>query len=298
MPASSNNAIVFDRALLRRRRDRAADRFAEHDFLFREVADRLADRLEDVRRSFPLALDLGAGDGALGRALTGRKGIETLAALEPSPNLTARNDSGALRAAGDEEALPFADGVFDLIVSNLALHWVNDLPGALIQARRALKPDGFFCAAMLGGETLNELRLALYDAEAEICGGVSPRVSPFAEIRDAGGLLQRAGFALPVADREILTVTYGDVFALMRDLRGCGAANAATARRRVPVSRKLFFAAAQRYAERWAEPDGRIPATFEVIYLAGWAPAPSQQQPLKPGQGQTNLADYFGQSCG
>lgn len=298
MADSSNNAIVFDRALLRRRRDRAAGRFAEHDFLFREVADRLADRLEDVRRSFPLALDLGAGDGAMGRALAGRKGIETLAALELAPGLAARNDSGALRAAGDEEALPFADGVFDLIVSNLALHWVNDLPGALIQARRALKPDGFFCAAMLGGETLNELRLALYDAEAEICGGVSPRVSPFAEIRDAGGLLQRAGFALPVADREILTVTYGDVFALMRDLRGCGAANAAMARRRVPVSRNLFFAAAQRYAARWAEPDGRIPATFEVIYLAGWAPAPSQQQPLKPGQGQTNLADYFGQSCG
>lgn len=298
MPDSSNNAIVFDRGLLRRRRDRAAGRFAEHDFLFREVADRLADRLDDVRRSFPLALDLGAGDGALGRALAGRKGIETLAALELAPGLAARNDSGALPAAGDEEALPFADGVFDLIVSNLALHWVNDLPGALIQARRALKPDGFFCAAMLGGETLNELRLALYDAEAEICGGVSPRVSPFAEIRDAGGLLQRAGFALPVADREILTVTYGDVFALMRDLRGCGAANAAMARRRVTAPRSLFFAAAQRYAERWAEPDGRIPATFEVIYLAGWAPAPSQQQPLQPGQGQTNLADYFGQSCG
>lgn len=298
MPVSSNNAIVFDRALLRRRRDRAAGRFAEHDFLFREVAERLVDRLDDVRRAFPLALDLGAGDGALGRALAGRKGIETLAALELAPGLAQRNDSGALLATGDEESLPFADGAFDLIVSNLALHWVNDLPGALIQARRALKPDGFFCAAMLGGETLNELRLALYDAEAEICGGVSPRVSPFAEIRDAGGLLQRAGFALPVADREILTVTYGDVFALMRDLRGCGAANAATARRRVPAPRSLFFAAAQRYAERWAEPDGRIPATFEVIYLAGWAPAPSQQQPLKPGQGQTNLADYFGQSCG
>lgn len=291
-------ATVFDRALLRRRRDRAADGFAEHDFLYREVAERLADRLEDVRRAFPLALDLGAGDGALSRALAGRKGIETLAALELAPGLARRNDGATLGAVGDEEALPFADGVFDLIVSNLSLHWVNDLPGALIQARRALKPDGFFCAAMLGGETLNELRLALYDAEADVCGGVSPRVSPFAEIRDAGGLLQRAGFALPVADREILTVTYADAFALMRDLRGCGAANAANARRRAPAPRGLFFAAAQRYAERWAEPDGRIPATFEVIYLAGWAPAPSQQQPLKPGQGQTALGDYFGRTCG
>lgn len=294
---AANPAAVFDRALLRRRRDRAAAGFAEHGFLFEETAERLIDRLDDVRRGFPVALDLGRGDGALSRLLTGRKGIERLYGLEMSPGMAALG-GGAPTAVGDEDALPFAAGSFDLIVGNLSLHWVNDLPGALIQARRALKPDGFFCAALLGGETLTELRHALYEAEAEICGGVSPRVSPFAEIRDAGGLLQRAGFTLPVADRETITVTYADVFGLMRDLRGCGATNAVFGRRKVPPPRALFLAAAQRYAERWAEPDGRIPATFEVIFIAGWAPDPSQQQPLKPGQGQTFLGDYLGGTCG
>lgn len=293
-----NPAVVFDRALLRRRRNRAAAAFADHNFLYEETAERLIDRLDDVRRNFPTALDLGRGDGVLTSRLQGRKGIERLFGLEMSPALAALNHQGGLLAAGDEDALPFAPASFDLIISNLTLHFVNDLPGALIQARRALKPDGFFCAAVLGGETLTELRQALYEAEAEICGGVSPRVSPFAEIRDAGGLLQRAGFTLPVADRETITVTYADIFGLMRDLRGCGAANVVVNRRKAPVPRALFFAAAQRYAERWAEPDGRIPATFEVIFMAGWAPDPSQQQPLKPGQGQTFLGDYLGKTCG
>jgi NADH dehydrogenase [ubiquinone] 1 alpha subcomplex assembly factor 5 len=292
---------VFDRSLLRRRRDRAAAGFAGYDFLYQEVAERLADRLDDVRRDFPHALDLGCGDGTLGRVLAGRKGIERLTGLELSPRLAAavqNSNVAAAVAVGDEENLPFADGAFDLIVSNLALHWVNDLPGALIQARRALKPDGFFCAAMLGGETLTELRHALYEAEAEVCGGVSPRVSPFAEIRDAGGLMQRAGFALPVADRETITVTYADLFGLMRDLRGCGGANVVTDRRRVPAPRTLFLEAARRYADRRAEPDGRIPASFEVIFLAGWSPDPSQQQPLKPGQGEMFLGDALGKTCG
>lgn len=295
-------ATIFDRQLLRRRRDRAANRFADHDFLFAEVAERLMDRLDDVLRSFPRALDLGGHDGAMARALSGRKGVETIVGLEMSPRLARRAAGltpGQITVIGDEEFLPFAPASFDLVVSNLALHWVNDLPGALIQARRVLKPDGFFCAALLGGETLTELRHVLYEAEAEVSGGVSPRVSPFAEIRDVGGLLQRAGFALPVADRETITVTYADVFALMRDLRGAGAANATVNRRRAPAGRRLFFEAAQRYAAQHAESDGRIPASFEILYLAAWAPDPSQQQPLQPGAGQVFLGDALnGGGCG
>lgn len=286
----ADTMTVFDRALVRRRRDRAAAGFAAHDFLFEEIADRLADRLEDVTRDFPVALDLGCRDGALRRRLAGgRKGIRTLVSCDLSPAFAAR--AGAPSLAADEEFLPFAGHSFDLVLSNLGLHWVNDLPGALVQIRRALKPDGFFCAALLGGDTLTELRRCLYEAEQEVSGGVSPRVSPFAEIRDAGGLLQRAGFALPVADSDTLTVTYTDALALMRDLRGMGETNAVLARRKVPMTRTLLFEAARRYAQAYAEPDGRIVATFQVLYLAAWSPHESQQQPLRPGSGATRLAD-------
>ncbi|SMH56441.1 methyltransferase domain-containing protein [Azospirillum agricola] len=283
--ASSDSMTVFDRALVRRRRDRAVSEFTNHSFLFDEIAERLADRLEDVLRPFPMALDVGCHDGAVGRALAGRKGIERLVACDLSPGF-ARVARGI---AADEEFLPFAPGSFDLVVSNLSLHWVNDLPGALVQMRQALKPDGFFCGAMLGGETLFELRRCLYEAELEQAGGVSPRVSPFAEIKDAGGLLQRAGFALPVVDSDTLTVTYSDAFALMRELRGMGETNTVLARRKVPATRGLLFDAARRYAELYAEPDGRIPVTFQILYLAGWSPHESQQQPLKPGSGEIPL---------
>lgn len=293
---SPDSMTVFDRALVRRRRDRAAAEFTDHAFLFEEIADRLADRLEDVIRPFPLALDVGCHDGAMGRILKGRKGIERLVACDLSPDfaraaLAPGNPAVAAAIAADEEFLPFAPGSFDLAVSNLSLHWVNDLPGALVQIRQALKPDGFFCASMLGGQTLAELRRCLYEAEMEVSGGVSPRVSPFAEIKDAGGLLQRAGFALPVVDSDVITVTYSDVFALMRELRGMGETNTVLARRKVPATRGLLFDAARRYAELYAEPDGRIPVTFEVLYLAGWSPHESQQQPLKPGSGQVPLGD-------
>ena len=286
---TSDSMTVFDRALVRRRRDRAVPTFAEHAFLFEEVADRLADRLEDVVRPFPTTLDLGSHDGAMGRILRGRKGIERLVACDLSPGFA--RQAGPLAVAADEEFLPFAPETFDLVVSNLSLHWVNDLPGALVQVRQSLKPDGFFCAAMLGGETLLELRRCLFEAEMEIAGGVSPRVSPFAEIRDIGGLMQRAGFALPVVDSDVLTVTYSDAFKLMRDLRGMGETNAVLARRKVPATRTLLFEAARRYAEQYAEPDGRIHATFQVLYLAGWSPHESQQQPLKPGCGQIPLGE-------
>lgn len=280
---------VFDRAAVRRHRDRAAAGFAGYSFLFEEIAERLADRLEDVVRDFPTALDLGCHTGEVGRALRGRKGIERLVQCDLSPAMAAA--AGGLRVAGDEELLPFADGSFDLAVSNLSLHWVNDLPGALLQLRRALKPDGLFIGAMLGGDTLFELRRCLMEAELDLTGGVSARISPFAEVRDAGGLLQRAGFNLPVVDSDTLTVTYDSAFKLMADLRGMGETNAGLNRRRRPTPRALLIDAARRYAELFSEPDGRVTATFQVLYLAGWSPHESQQKPMQPGSAQARLAD-------
>lgn len=279
----------FDRALVRRHRDRAAARFGDHDFLFREIGERLLDRIDDMRRSFPVAVDLGCRTGLLADGAKGRGGIETwisadlsaaMVACAPAPNLVA-----------DEEMLPFADGSLDLVVSTLSLHWVNDLPGALIQIRRALKPDGLFLAALWGGDTLIELRDALFEAELAAHGGVSPRTSPVADLRDAGMLLQRAGFALPVVDSDLLTVTYSDALALMRDLRGMAETNATRERSRRPSSRAFLADAAARYATDHAGADGRIVASFQAIFLTGWAPAASQQQPLRPGSAKARLSD-------
>ncbi|UEM20408.1 methyltransferase domain-containing protein [Skermanella mucosa] len=280
---------VFDRAMVRRHRDRAAAGFAGYGFLFEEIAERLADRLDDVVRDFPTALDLGCHTGEVGRALRGRKGIERLVQCDLSPAMAAA--AGGLSVAGDEELLPFADASFDLAISNLSLHWVNDLPGALLQLRRALKPDGLFIGAMLGGDTLFELRRCLMEAELDLTGGVSARISPFAEVRDAGGLLQRAGFSLPVVDSDTLTVTYESAFKLMADLRGMGETNAGLNRRRQPTPRALLIDAARRYGELFSEPDGRVTATFQVLYLAGWSPHESQQKPMRPGSAQARLAD-------
>ncbi|MBX9633820.1 MAG: methyltransferase domain-containing protein, partial [Magnetospirillum sp.] len=195
---------IFDRSLLRKRRDRAAPEFAAHDFLVREMAERLADRLTDVTRRFPLALDLGCHTGEIADTLMGRGGIETLVQCDLSPRMAAKAaTNGHPALAADEEWLPFADASFDLVISCLSLHWVNDLPGTLLQIRRVLKPDGLFLCAMLGGETLKELRQALSEAEMAEENGWSPRVSPFADVRDLGGLLQRAGFALPVVDADM-----------------------------------------------------------------------------------------------
>ncbi len=186
----------------------------------------------------------------------------------------------------DEEALPFGDGTLDLVVSALALQFVNDLPGTLVQVRRALKPDGLFLAALIGGETLTELRQSFAAAESEVEGGASPHVAPFVDLRDLGALLQRAGFALPVTDVDRLTVRYDSVFGLMRDLRRMGATNALHARRRTPLKRATLMRMAEIYAERFSDNDGRVRATFEIIWLSGWAPHPGQQQPLKPGTAQ------------
>ena len=287
--------MLFDRRLLRLRRDRAAGGLVGHDFLIREAADRLADRLDDVRRKFPLALDLGCHGGQLAGVLAGRGGIERLIQSDLSPAMALRAAAGGSPAiAADEEFLPFAAESFDLVLSCLALHWVNDLPGALVQIRRALKPDGLFLAVLFGLGTLGELRDCLIEAEAEVHGGASPRVSPFADAREGAQLLQRAGFALPVADVESVTVTYPDALALMRELGGMGESNAARARSNRFAGRKLFARAAALYAARHGGSDGRVPARFRLLYLTGWAPHESQQQALRPGSARQRLAEALG----
>jgi NADH dehydrogenase [ubiquinone] 1 alpha subcomplex assembly factor 5 len=286
-------ARIFDRRLLRERRARAARELTAHDFLLTEIAERLADRLSDIARRFPVALDLGARDGILERTLQGRGGIETLIQSETWLVSAQRLQGGAALVA-DEELLPFKEQCFDAVLSNLALHWVNDLPGALAQIRSSLKPDGLFLASLFGTGTLQELRTALMEAELAETGGASPRVSPFADLRDAAGLLQRAGFALPVADADTVTVTYGDFFALLRDLRGMGETNILFDRLKQPTRRTVFARAAAIYQERFADAQGRLPATFQVLFLTGWAPDPSQQQPARRGSGTTSLKDVFG----
>jgi SAM-dependent methyltransferase len=283
---------LFDRRAWRLHRDRAArltqGRAGGGDFLHAEIADRLLDRLDLVGREFPVALDLGARNGALVRLLMQRTGTVQVVAAEPSAAFLAGAPSP--RVVADPELLPFRDASFDLIASVLALHWTADLPGALAQLRRALLPDGLLLAAMLGGQTLIELRTALFEAELAEEGGVSPRVSPAIELGDAAALLQRAGFAMPVADSETITVTYPDALALMRDLRAMGETNALTARRRGMMRRATLARAAMVHAERFGDSEGRIPATFEILFLCGWAPHPSQPQPLPRGSATHRLA--------
>jgi SAM-dependent methyltransferase len=283
--------LIFDRSLIRARRRRAASMGAATFLLDRAAAD-LADRLAVVLRRFELALDLGTPGEAVRAALARLGSVGTIVAAGAAPP-----NGDALAPAfvvADEEALPFRDAAFDLVVSALALQFVNDLPGVLVQIRRALKPDGLFLAALLGGETLTELRQSFAAAESDIEGGASPRVAPFADLRDLGALLQRAGFALPVADADRVTVRYDSAFALMHDLRRMGATNAIIDRRRTPLKRATLMRAAEIYAQRFSDDDRRVRATFEVLWLSGWAPHPSQQQPLKPGTAKARLADALG----
>jgi NADH dehydrogenase [ubiquinone] 1 alpha subcomplex assembly factor 5 len=260
---------LFDRRAWRLHRDRAA-RGGCVDFLHNEVADRIIDRLDDMGQRFRTVLDLGAHNGALFRAFERRPEIETVVAADPS--FVFLDLLHGLRVVADPELVPFGEGSFDLAVSALALHWVGDLPGTLLQLRRALKPDGLLLAAMLGGRSLAELRTALFEAELAEEGGVSPRVSPAADLGDVAGLLLRTGFTMPVADIETLTVTYSDAVAMMHDLRGMGETNALSARRRMPLRRSTLAHAAALYAERFGLADGRIPATFEILFLTGRAP--------------------------
>ena len=270
---------IFDRKVYAGRRARAA-RMAEPSFLAEDAARGIAERLAAVNRSFAQALDLGFRP-------------ESHAILAPFATHwtdAALHGEYAGVARADEEALPFAAQSFDLVVSVLSLHAVNDLPGTLIQIRRVLKPDGLFLAALFGGGTLKELRAALAGAESEIAGGASPRVAPFADVRDLGGLLQRAGFALPVADIERTTARYRDLLTLVRDLRALGETNALAERVRTPLSRRVLTAAMARHAR-----DGeRLSTTFDIVYLTGWAPHESQQKPLRPGSAKARLADALG----
>ena len=275
---------LFDRALIARRLDRALAA-TPADFLLRRAADDLEDRLALVKREFADALDLGTPGPQAALALTAAR-VTRIAPTAAS--------LGVGRFAGvvaDPERAPLGEAAFDLAVSLLALHAVDDLPGALIQLRRALKPDGLLLAALPGGETLSELRESLLVAESEMSGGASPRVIPFADARALGGLLQRAGFALPVVDSDRFTVRYADMFALMRDLRAFGATNPLLDRSRRFARRELFLRAAHVYTERFADSDGRVRATFEILWLSGWAPHPSQQKPLAPGSARMRLED-------
>ena len=266
--------VLFDRVLLRARQSRAL-RSGPAAFLLDRVAEDMAERLHAVLREFKTSADIGTAGDQVRDALTGRVGHLPRIDL---PDL-------------ESEPISLAPESLDLVVSALAFQFVNDLPGVLAQIRRALKPDGLLLAAMIGGDTLTELRQSFAAAEAELEGGVSPRVAPFADLRDLGALLQRAGFALPVTDVDRIVVRYDSAFALMQDLRRMGATNILVERRRTPTRRATLLRMAQIYGERFADADGRIRATFDVIWLSGWAPHESQQKPLKPGSAKAGLAE-------
>ena len=280
---------VFDRALVRRRVARALrGEFAS--FLLERAGADLAERLAAVTRPFEVALDIGTPTAIAADII--RRTREGASVYRLAPTTIPLSAKSTL--VGDEERLPIGPESIDLAVSLLALQSVNDLPGALLQIRRALKPDGLLLACLFGGDTLTELRQAFAAAESEREGGASPRVAPFADVRALGGLLQRAGFALPVVDLETVTVRYGDAFRLMADLRAMGLTNALAQRRRNPLRRGTLVRMAEIYAERFADPDGRIRATFDMVWLSGWAPHESQQKPLRPGSARARLADALG----
>lgn len=284
---------LFDRRLLVRRRDRAAHAFQDYDFLHARAADDLLDRVESVTRDFDTCLVLGGG-GAIGRALADRPGarskINHLIETDLSPRMARLSDQTAVCL--DEERLPLAPQSVDLVISCLNLHWTNDIVGALIQINHALKPDGFFAGALLGGATLTELRQSFQKVTDE--DPAPRRVSPFADTVDMAGLLSRAGFTLPVSDVDRVKARYGNSFVLMRDLRAMGETNALYDRPRTPGTKSLFVKTAQAYAEAFAEEDGKVPATFEIIHFAGWAPHPDQPKPKRPGSAQVSLADALG----
>ena len=285
---------LFDRALIEMRRRRAR-RIGPATFLLDRVAEDFADRLAAVLRRFERAVDLGTPTQAVRAALAGNSTIGSMIAVAPAFDAAdSTADPAPLRVVADPEALPFAAESLDLVVSAFALQTVDDLPGALIQVRRALKPDGLLLAALLGGDTLMELRESFAVAESEVTGGVSPRVAPFADLRDMGALMQRAGFALPVTDVDRVVVRYSSPLALMADLRRMGATNPLVERRRVPLRRSVLARVLEVYAERFSDSDGKVRASFDIVWLSGWAPHESQQQPLRPGSAKARLADALG----
>lgn len=273
-PNQSSPPVLFDRTLLGVRQRRAAEVGAV-PFLLERVAEDMAERLQAVLRVFQHAADIGTPGDQVRGALAAH-----VAKLSPID-----------LPVDESEALGLLPESLDLAVSGLAFQFVNDLPGLLAQIRRALKPDGLLLAATIGGETLTELRQAFAAAESELEGGLSPRVAPFADLRDVGALLQRAGFAVPVTDVDRVVVRYNDAFALMHDLRRMGATNIMAERRRMPLRRATLLRMAQIYLERFADADGRIRATFDIVWLSGWAPHESQQKPLQPGSAKASLEE-------
>jgi SAM-dependent methyltransferase len=285
---------VFDRRLHARRRARAAGGYDAYSFLKQAAAEDIALRLVPINRRFDRVLDLGAHDGTMARTLAAGGGLRDRIGDVISSDLSPAFARRPLGVVADEEALPFADASFDLVVSALSLHWVNDLPGALIQIRRVLRPDGLFVGLALGGRTLTELRQSLLAAEEEIRGGAANRVSPFMDVIDGAGLLQRTGFAMPVADNDARTVRYGHPLRLLADLRGMGETLAPAMRDAPPLTRGILMRAMDIYARRFSDPDGRVRATFEFVTLSGWAPAPDQPKPKRPGSASVRLADALG----
>ena len=279
--------VIFDHDAITRRRTMAFG-LEGADFLMTRIAEDMQDRLVPVLRDFKVIADLASPSEHL-RIMLEERGHPRAIALEPSLPLALHRTAPVL--AAHEEALPLRPASFDLIVSGLALQQVNDLPGTLLQVRQALKPDGLFMAAFLGGDTLTELRQCFIAAETELTGGISPRVAPFVDVRDLGALMQRAGFALPVTDCDRITVRYDSLFHLMGDLRAMGLTNSLMERRRAFTSRQLIGMVADLYAERFSDADGRIRASFDLVWLSGWSPHESQQKPLRPGSAKTRLAD-------
>ena len=290
--------LLFDQQLIRQHRQRASRDYADFAFLKDAAAARLADRLELIRRDFDLCLDLGAHDGRLAQHFAqhfaqdsaGSVKIGHMIQADPAVEfaLAAANYGSGIVHALDQ--LPYKAESFDAVFSCLSLHWVDDLPGLMMQARRLLKPDGLLLMSLLGGNSLIELRQVLAEAEQDITGGLSPRCAPMADIRDIGGLLGRAGLALPVADSDRLTVHYPHMFKLMADLRGMGEQNALLARLKTPTRRDVFYRAAEIYQQWFGQADGQIPASFEIVTVTGWAPHESQQKPLRPGSATQRLA--------
>lgn len=305
---------IFDHAEAARRKRRALRRAAAGaDFLMQHASDDLAERLASVQRQFDNAIALFSTTPSASEAMKASGKVNTVTRVETDAAMLALPGSDAGSIFGDKrsvflddisetfggvvaapETVPFAPESLDLVVSLYGLHEINDLPGMLIQIRQALKPDGLFLGCMAGAGTLSELREAFLAAETELTGGASPRVFPLADVRDAGALLQRARFALPVADHETVTVRYDSMFALMHDLRAMGVTNSLIMRSRRPTPKTVFLRAAEIYAERFSDPDGRVRATFSTIWLSGWAPHASQQKPARPGSATVSLAKVLG----
>ena len=279
---------IFNRSLIRSRREIIADTFPDHDFLNREISERLIDNLKDIKKSFNTVLSMNMCDEVMQNHLSQAFVIHQ----DLSVNMVKSRTGSKIQC--DEEFLPYKNQCLELILSCLNLHWINDLPGCLIQILRSLKPDGLFLGAVFGGGTLFELRASMLKADMEVRGGISPHISPFMDVRDAGGLMQRAGFSLPVVSTERITVTYSDAFALMKELKNMGENNALIKGFKGLTSRQLMMKVAESYHMDYACETGRIPATFDIIYLQGWAPHESQQQPLKPGSAKMALKDALG----